>query len=847
MVVWIVGSIAASGDDYVVGKMRIIRDTIFIAAIVIIIASAALNTTYYIFNLLPNKNKLFSRVASQLLKQPVQIKQAEIAGYWWEPVIVLQDATIGRVHLRQIQISLDLIDMLIHQKWETDQIAFDHLQLQVIQNAKNHFSVLGISSHAIPISKKNIFMQNILAWISSQPDIIFSDTQFEIIKNKNKTFTLNNLNVLIRNDDNQHIISASLILRQKKSTMARFILHDTNNHATLFFHGTHLILSQCTSFFSYFLGLKNMTALQGVVNIKLWATLFNWKPQQVEGQFSANDLSVDDMKMGALSGEWNAGLVFYPDKKTTFNLFANAIVNGKPIHNMTASLSNAADHILSLHIQMPMTLSSAFSFLDIKNIKAKGDALCDFNMQTPLLHFKKMISTVRLEFLNDQIDLIPWNIILSQLTGIAEWKNETLIANNLKADFFHSPVFISIDGKNNYHVTARGIVDPQQLSNPLDFQLLKQMHGIIPFYTSFKVSNTELTDFPDMDISLGAFYFLNQYWKNLTVNIISTKAGTIVKLHNDDISGDVKWSNQKELPVRAHFNYLFLQKPEENKITIAKIIKPSTIPPLMITIDDLRINHRDDGHLYFVSEPISNGMAIREFKISSPLLNLSAKGYWISHHWQSKTMLNGDVSSNNLGQLLEQRHLSSRLQNGKFTSLFSLQWPNSPQQFSVEHATGTVDLKIEKGRILKLDSDTETNLNIARIFNLVSMQTLSHVLMFDNKSIAKKGFPFDYLQGNFNLKQGALYTNDIEMDGSLAKVEFTGKISLSNEKNDLNMIVYPKVSTSVMTLVGMTGGPVVGAAAWLANKIVSPIVGHIMKMDYRVSGTWNNPVIKRVN
>jgi uncharacterized protein YhdP len=103
------------------------------------------------------------------------------------------------------------------------------------------------------------------------------------------------------------------------------------------------------------------------------------------------------------------------------------------------------------------------------------------------------------------------------------------------------------------------------------------------------------------------------------------------------------------------------------------------------------------------------------------------------------------------------------------------------------------------------------------------------------------------LQGNFDLTQGALVTRDIEMDGTLAKIKFDGKISLSDETNNLNMIVYPKVSTTLMTLVGMTGGPLVGAAAWLANKAISPVVGHMMQMDYHVSGTWNNPVIKRVN
>ena len=68
--------------------MRIIKNIIVIAAIFIIITSVLLNVTYIILNQLPNKNKLFSSIATQILQQPVQIKNAEIDGYWWQPVFV---------------------------------------------------------------------------------------------------------------------------------------------------------------------------------------------------------------------------------------------------------------------------------------------------------------------------------------------------------------------------------------------------------------------------------------------------------------------------------------------------------------------------------------------------------------------------------------------------------------------------------------------------------------------------------------------------------------------------------------------------------------------------------------
>jgi uncharacterized protein YhdP len=247
-----------------------------------------------------------------------------------------------------------------------------------------------------------------------------------------------------------------------------------------------------------------------------------------------------------------------------------------------------------------------------------------------------------------------------------------------------------------------------------------------------------------------------------------------------------------------------------------------------------------------VTEPIQRGLAIRQLTIDSPFLKFFAKGSWVSHHLHSDTTLIGRMKCNDLGAVLSQHHLSSRLKHGKFSSGFSLTWPGAPYQFSMDHAIGKADMLIKNGRILQFDSDTETNLALGKLLNVFSLETISHLISFDFSALTKKGFSFDVLQGNMELSQGTVFMQNIELDGPLAKVDFQGKISFTDQLNDLSMAVFPKVSSSIPALIGFAVGPVVGAAAWLANKIIAPTVGQLMQMNYHIGGTPNKPIVTRV-
>lgn len=63
-----------------------------------------------------------------------------------------------------------------------------------------------------------------------------------------------------------------------------------------------------------------------------------------------------------------------------------------------------------------------------------------------------------------------------------------------------------------------------------------------------------------------------------------------------------------------------------------------------------------------------------------------------------------------------------------------------PQQFSIVHAIRGVHVTVKDGRIMQLDSDTEYNLILSRLLNLLSLESLSKFLTFDFSSVGKKDF-----------------------------------------------------------------------------------------------------------
>jgi uncharacterized protein YhdP len=64
---------------------------------------------------------------------------------------------------------------------------------------------------------------------------------------------------------------------------------------------------------------------------------------------------------------------------------------------------------------------------------------------------------------------------------------------------------------------------------------------------------------------------------------------------------------------------------------------------------------------------------------------------------------------------------------------------------------------------------------------------------------------------------------------------------------DQKVTVTPQVSSSLPIAGAIAGGPAVGAAVFLAEKLVGDKFNRMTRVHYRVSGSWDKPKYEKLS
>jgi uncharacterized protein YhdP len=79
------------------------------------------------------------------------------------------------------------------------------------------------------------------------------------------------------------------------------------------------------------------------------------------------------------------------------------------------------------------------------------------------------------------------------------------------------------------------------------------------------------------------------------------------------------------------------------------------------------------------------------------------------------------------------------------------------------------------------------------------------------------------------------------MTGPAAETTIKGETNLKTETQRLKVKVTPHISDS-LSLAALAGGPIAGAAAFVAQKILKDPFNKIVSSEYIITGTWDKPV-----
>lgn len=347
-------------------------------------------------------------------------------------------------------------------------------------------------------------------------------------------------------------------------------------------------------------------------------------------------------------------------------------------------------------------------------------------------------------------------------------------------------------------------------------------------------------------ISIKALDFFNRRLNQVNITELNNTNNLSITLQSKEISGNLQWIDHKNGKLIARLTNFMIPENSPDQLSNAvsdalenRNLKQFTkldqdYPALDIAADNFVFQKKNLGKLELVAYPENDNWDIQKIKLSTPEGTINAEGQWNNWVRNPNTYLNINWEIKNLGQTLTRLGYADTINDGEGKLSGQLHWPGSPHQFDTTRLNGELKFDVRKGQILQVQP------GVGRLLGLLSLQSLPRRLTLDFRDLFNNGFAFDKITASVRIEQGMMRSDNFKMAGPAADVSIKGEISIPKETQHLFVNVSPRISDSI-SLAALAGGPLVGAVAFLAQKVLKDPLNKIISSDYEIIGTWDNP------
>ena len=171
---------------------------------------------------------------------------------------------------------------------------------------------------------------------------------------------------------------------------------------------------------------------------------------------------------------------------------------------------------------------------------------------------------------------------------------------------------------------------------------------------------------------------------------------------------------------------------------------------------------------------------------------------------------------------------------------FKLSWPGAPNQFAAGSLQGDVNVTLGKGGLPNIDP------GLGRVLGLLDLDTLWRRLNLDFSDLFGEGLAYDSVTGHLRLDQGQVLTEGLLIDAVPARIVISGRAGLLQHDLDQIVTVIPHTTASLPIAGVLAGGPAVGAAVFVAQRLIGERVDSITATHYALKGSWQLPKIDKI-
>ena len=282
----------------------------------------------------------------------------------------------------------------------------------------------------------------------------------------------------------------------------------------------------------------------------------------------------------------------------------------------------------------------------------------------------------------------------------------------------------------------------------------------------------------------------------------------------------------------------------EQKKTVSKSsLSPGKIPSFDLIIDDFSWTKAQLGQVKLKTKASSNLLTIESIQVNNSQGSSNLFGRWIgaTQNQPEHSSLNIDMDVKDAGLIIAHWSLDKSVEGGRGKLTANAEWDGSPFNPQYASLAGKVNLNLEKGRLL------EVNTSGAQILDVLSLQSLLRFATLDLQgslgNIVSKGTPFNSINASFDVTSGIAQTKQFAMNLDQARVAMTGQINIPKQTQDLRVTIFPTIDATAGSLAAFAINPIVGLGVLVGQYLITNQINRNFQSDYLVQGSWTNPEI----
>ncbi len=284
-------------------------------------------------------------------------------------------------------------------------------------------------------------------------------------------------------------------------------------------------------------------------------------------------------------------------------------------------------------------------------------------------------------------------------------------------------------------------------------------------------------------------------------------------------------------PVVVKFERLVLT-PTDDDDSGGDEIDPRHIPALRFACAHCTYGDMQLHDVELMTSPQSDGLSIDALRVSTDGFEANADGAWtLNSAGAERTRMDVRLSSDDLGKFLASlghEGGAGAARGGVTDVTLAATWDGPPSKFDLQALDGVLHFRAGEGTLTDISKGTT-----GRLFSLLVVPDLPRRLRGDFSDLFEDGFAYKQIEGTFNIERGNAYTNDLTLDGSMARIDVAGRTGLADEDYDQLITVTPKLRESLPLM------PI-----WLVEKAIrQDLFNKLFSFQYSITGSWDQPSV----